>query len=86
MTETIVESINAIVAKSEDPSEAATQVATLCDEARDYITSLVGSLPVKAFKIEKPMEDSEDPKKKKKKPVEESADSISFVRLIVISR
>ena len=77
VTETIVESINAIVAKSEDPGEAAAQVATLCDEARDYITSLVGSLPVKAFKIEKPMEDGEDPKKKKKKPVDESADSSS---------
>ncbi len=78
VSETIVESINSIVAKSEDSSEAASQVATLCDEVRDYITSLVSSLPTKAFKIEKPMDDSEseDPmKKKKKKPVDDSGSS-----------
>lgn len=51
-SETLTSSIRGVMYDAATQPEAAKAVAKLMDEARNYITTLIGQLPAKAFKLE----------------------------------
>lgn len=52
VTEVLGSGVNTLVVSAPTPAEAAKSIAKMFDEAKQYVVSLVGGLPVKAFKMD----------------------------------
>jgi hypothetical protein len=74
LTDVLRSSMYDVVSKNDSPAEAATAVAKMFDEARDYCVGMVKALPQKAFKLEALPEDEEtaDDDKSKGAPADDA--------------